>query len=490
VLNPGDVGQSGLTLEIGDVLAGLTVNAGLADTSIVPLGSVIIEYTLSATGEEFGDRPVIVTVSSNEGGHATAQFNVSIRPPQAKLVANPSSLSSGMLRSTSDEVRQTFVNFAVTNIGAGPTGGITVLTPTTPWLSLNTPRVLEPLGAGQSATIGLVLSPAFDLDLGLYTGSVVVNGSNTNVTVPFQFNNVSDGRGDLEIITEDEFSYFAEGLPKLAGATVNITDATTKALVATGTTDVDGSVVFLDLTEAYYDIEVRAEKHQTFRNAVQVIRGEHRVVRAFLSRQAVTYNWTVEPAEIEDEYIFTLDVVFETVVPQPVITIEPAYIDLNALNAEFTQIDFVITNHGLITTNNGRLHFQGNERFRFTPLVEDLGDITAQTSITVPVIIQDMNAGAGAIASAVDATSCFKVSGGVTSFYFCGRLVSIWTPIGFLNNLAHCLRDVDLPIALINPPGDDERPAAELWAQSANRAGGVVRDVICWLFEHLGGTDD
>ena len=49
---------------------------------------------------------------------------------------------------------------------------------------------------------------------------------------------------------------------------------------------------------------------------------------AFLSRETVQYIWTVTPTQIEDRTRITIETVFETVVPVPVVTMRPSVIDL------------------------------------------------------------------------------------------------------------------------------------------------------------------
>src|SRR4029450_2674317 len=112
------------------------------------------------------------------------------------------------------------------------------------------------------------------------------------------------------------------------------------------------------LVEAYYRVETRAEGHGDFRATVLLAAGRTNDVLAVLPRQTVQYLWTVVPTEIEDRTKITIETVFETVVPVPVVTIEPNVIDLAEIQGDEAQIDLKITNHGLIAAKETRVHFR------------------------------------------------------------------------------------------------------------------------------------
>ncbi|MSU37362.1 MAG: carboxypeptidase regulatory-like domain-containing protein [Pedosphaera sp.] len=82
---------------------------------------------------------------------------------------------------------------------------------------------------------------------------------------------MSEAKGDLRVDAVDGFTYFAEGSPHLAGAAVTVRDSVTQASVATGLTDTNGLFLADHLNEGYYEIEVTADKHTTYR-ATQLLR--------------------------------------------------------------------------------------------------------------------------------------------------------------------------------------------------------------------------
>jgi hypothetical protein len=93
-------------------------------------------------------------------------------------------------------------------------------------------------------------------------------------------------------------------------------------------------------------------------------------VQAFLPRNLVTYTWTVTPTQVADQTDITLQTTFEANVSAPVVTVDPGYVDLNTLDFSDgqAQIDYTITNHGLIAANHVRLNLPTDDPFySFTP---------------------------------------------------------------------------------------------------------------------------
>ena len=383
--NLSDLPLTGLAVALVSAPAGLTVTAELASgNSLAGVAKTALIYSVSpATPQAFGN--VTLRVTSTEGASVDVSLAVSVEPLRPRLVATPGTLVAGMVRG-----RQRIVEFKLANEGGIPTGPITVALPSAPWLSLATTNPLPPLAPGETnaTTVALMLTPAVDQTLGAYTGSLALNSSNASLTVPFNFRALSEAKGDLLITAVDELTYYAEGAPNLAGASVSVRDAVTGASVASGVTDANGQFFVAQLPEAYYELELTADKHTTYRGTQLVQAGQTNEVTAFLSRQTVTYTWTVEPIQIEDRYKITVETTFETVVPLPVVTIDPPVIDLAEITTAETQVMVTITNHGLIAANNTRLSFPTHPLWEFRPLLTQIGTLPAHSGLTIPLIIR------------------------------------------------------------------------------------------------------
>ncbi len=104
---------------------------------------------------------------------------------------------------------------------------------------------------------------------------------------------------DLLVTAEDEYTYFAEGSPRLAGAEVRVLDRF-NAVVNQSVTASDGSVKFECLREDSYKVVASGPQHRSESFTVSVVPGATASVAIFLPRTAVTYRFTVTPTPIRD----------------------------------------------------------------------------------------------------------------------------------------------------------------------------------------------
>jgi phage gp36-like protein len=354
-----------------------------APSELAPSAFAPVTYTVSAANDSVLTNPgAQIRFLSAEGAAVILPLNIEVVSQAPRLSATPAALNAGMLRGS-----QKIVEFEISNVGGTPTDELNVALPTAPWLALVTPAHVPSLAPGQRATVDLALTPAADLPLGPYTGTIVISSSATNLTIPFQFVAVSDLVGDVHVTVVDEFTFFAEGAPKVAGAAVTLTDPATNEIVRTGTTAANGELLFTGVREGYYYIDSRAPEHTSHRSTLLVTASQVTEVSVFLAREFISYTWIVTPTEIEDHYIFVLDVTFVTNVPAPVVTVEPASIDLSTLTDEVTQMNFTITNHGLIAADHVNLSFEADVVWQITPLAGYIGTLAAQQSVVIPVTI-------------------------------------------------------------------------------------------------------
>ncbi|MEI6341894.1 MAG: putative Ig domain-containing protein, partial [Verrucomicrobiota bacterium] len=396
--NLGDVGLTGIAANVVSVPAGMAVAFDSVPSSLPGLQRATVTYRLQPTNAAAAGA-VVLRIASSEGAWREVRLNVQVEPLRPRLVALPASLEAGMVVG-----EQELLEFDVVNVGGRESGPVQVLLPGVPWMALTSTNVLPGIPVGGTNRIGIVLTPARNLPLGPYTGTLALNASNASATVPFTFRAISTAVGDLVVDAVNEFTYYVEGAPHLAGANVVVRDAVTRTNVATGVTDTNGLFVVRGIAENHYEVEVTAEKHTTYRATHLLRPGITNRVQAFLSRQTVTYSWNVEPVQFEDRYRITIDTTFETVVPAPVVTIEPALIDLATIQGDDAVIDLKITNHGLIAAEQGKLRFGTHPRWLVTPLTSDIGMIPAKSSVTVPVRLSRLG-GAGFRRAALSGTS-------------------------------------------------------------------------------------
>ncbi len=373
---------SGIVATVQNASANITIQIDV-QPELGSLTSKSFSYTVTASDDSVSENEPDVLFTSNEGAEASLIFKIYITPGKPKLIAKPGYLESGMLRGN-----QKMIECEISNIGGAPANNLQVMIPNAPWLKLATSKHIDTLIPGGKAKIELLLNPDSDLLLGPYEGDILVAGDNTNLHIGFQFMAVSEAKGDLKVTVTDEFTYFADDKPNVAGASVTLKDAFEGKVITEGITDGNGIFLAEGIAEGHYKLEVKAEKHRAYNSTIEIIPGQVKDLKAFLSRQFVTYSWSVVPVELEDNYKVTLEAEFETHVPAPVVTVEPRIQVVPFFEGEIGTVEVTITNHGLIEAYGVTLDFDENEEYYVVPLIREIGLLPAMSSIVVPVKVR------------------------------------------------------------------------------------------------------
>jgi Ca2+-binding RTX toxin-like protein len=384
--NLSDVALSGLTGSAIGAPSNWTVNITPQKSTLAGDEEIAVNYSITVPDGSIRRDDLKLRLTSAEGITTDLPVTINVDPIVPKLVASTNIINSGMLRGS-----QTFVEVEVTNNGGDIAKNIMVLLPDAPWLALTSPTMIPTLAPGASTKVTIRLNPDANLPLTEYKGNLIldVEGNDGDLTVPFNFRAVSSAVGEVRINISDELTYFAEGAPKLKGATVNLLDYFSKEVIGTAVSDDTGFVDFSNIKEGNYSLEVKADKHSTFEQTIQLSAGEIENVDAFLSRQTVQYIWTVTPTEIQDKYNIAVESIFETNVPVPTLVIEPSSLDFTDLTTigQVKQVDMTVTNHGLIAANNIALNISNHPFYKVEPLLDNFGTIGAKSSLTIPVKI-------------------------------------------------------------------------------------------------------
>ncbi|MBI5388724.1 MAG: immunoglobulin domain-containing protein [Verrucomicrobia bacterium] len=430
--NLSEVALNGLAVDTVGLPQNLTATLSLSSNTLSANGAVALVYAFTATGLSPASAEFHLRVATGEGLTVELPISVTVEPLRPRLVAEPTALVAGMVRGS-----QRVVEFQVRNLGSAPSGPLNVALPGWSWFSLASTNPLPSLAPGSNTTVTLLLTPPSDLTLTEYHGQLALVGEAANLAVPFSVRALSEARGDLKLTAVDEYTYYAEGAPPVTNANVLVRDTLSGAVVTNGVTDNQGEFFVPQIMEGYYDIEVRATQHTSYRATRLLLAGQTNEVLAFLAREMVRYVWTVVPTEIEDRTRLTVETVFETVVPIPVVTVEPSSFDLSKLTNEFTQIDLVVTNHGLIAANNTRLYFGSDPLWKFTPLISQIGRLPARSSLRIPLAIQSLEQptgarlispasaqakGGGGGACSIPAGVCWEIVCGPFTNTYCGTI--------------------------------------------------------------------
>ncbi len=361
--------QLGVQLEVTNTLAGD--------------GTIQLAYTLNAAITNRATFQFRIHLASAEGVILDVPVNVSVVPLQAQLVANPSFLARSMVRGT-----QTILSFEVSNVGGAPSGPLNVMLPPLTWMSLASASNLPSMNPGDKITVTLALNPPEDLALIRYDGNLGVIGNGAGVVVPFQFRATSTAVGDLKVVVQDEYTFFVAEEPNVTNATVRVRDGITGDLIVEGNTTNVGTILFENIAEGSYSLEVLADRHGPYRGVVTIVPGVTNEATTFLTRQTVSYRWTVVPVEIQDTYKIVLESVFETEVPIPNVVVENPFIMPMVVVGLETQFEIKIRNEGLIAANGVQVTVPEDPNYIITPLVREIGVLPAKSAMSIPVTIR------------------------------------------------------------------------------------------------------
>ncbi|XP_048259395.1 uncharacterized protein LOC125384389 [Haliotis rufescens] len=160
---------------------------------------------------------------------------------------------------------------------------------------------LEP---GETATVVLVYTVPLDRQLGETDGSLLITSNDTSSTLTFTFYITSDDRHDIQVLVEDEYTYFAADKPLLAEAVVTLTQPR-RMFSKTFITNETGILNFDGIHADRYTLQVEAANH-TSKSVIIVVDGSTSTYRVFLQRTAVTYTWSVTKTTFEDNCLDAL----------------------------------------------------------------------------------------------------------------------------------------------------------------------------------------
>ncbi|MFZ4430958.1 MAG: CARDB domain-containing protein, partial [Phycisphaerales bacterium] len=398
VTNTGDLPLTGLAMTVAEAPPGLMVVGIPSGEPLLGQQSRTFDVAFSAAAEASpasGTWRLRFTTAQGAAGESTGNVEVAPLAPELAMVDASPVRANMLVHAEGASPIQTNVEVRIVNQGGSPTGPITVQLPVASWLSLATPNPMASIDPGQEGVLVLTLTPGRNLLNAdpRYPGTVVLRSQAAPLTVPFEFTAVATATSTLIVRTEDESTFYKETppdpFPPVRGAFVRVVRPDGSIVMASGLTDQNGEVRFDGLPEGDYYVEASADRHQPFRELVAVRGSEPVRVYPFLSFNAISYSWTVDPIQIEDRYRFTLEAVFETNVPFPVVEVLPRVIDLDDYaDGQPHQIDFTVINRGLIRAQQVQLTVGDSSDWIITTLNGEIGNLSPGRSVTVPAIIQ------------------------------------------------------------------------------------------------------
>lgn len=438
IINPGSLDLTGVSIELLQVPS--TCEAAINIPSNILGGATAqVEYTLKAIAPTIVDNweEIKARITSAEGVSLDVTIYFYSRTAQGKIVSETNNIVTTMTKGKSREYA-----IAITNIGRGNTGKITLVLPD--FIKSLSGNTLPALEQNDTLVIALNMTPTETMLLNVpVTGQIGVNCENGDgVPISFSITPVSSEIGKLTVDVCDEYTYYTNEAPHVKDAEVVIKHSATNAVVAQGHTD--GSGLFsAELPEGYYKLSVTAKNHDSYTNNVYVDPATETRKIINLSAQSITVDWKVEETEVEDEYEIITTVQYETNVPAPVVElIVPKSLPVDELGVgESLIFQAVLTNKGLITALDAELLLpEGFKRIKFEPLAQYTGlTIAPQESVSIPVKVTRVTAPSyskGSRLPNIDDDPCVGQPG-TLYFWDCG-LDRKWHRYGIAMQLGSC----------------------------------------------------
>jgi hypothetical protein len=428
----------------------VTLGNGTPDQSLAGSGTLTLAYEATASSLLTPSGSFTIDVTSADGASVEIPVSFTVEALEPDVVASPSDLQAGMVIGD-----QSIVQLTLTNQGGAASGALQVILPAqaagSAFLALGSAASIASLAPGASTQVTLLLTPPAGLPIGTYTGTIIVQGSSGSTTIPFTILNQSSATGGLDITTVDEYTYYAQGSPNLAGASISVISSLTGQVVETGVTSSDGTLDIASLPEGYYEINATASGHTPYDGTVLVSAGQTSDVTAFLSLQLVQTSFSVSPTSVQDNIQVQVNTTFEANVPAPVITASPMVFDVGPLTAlgDTEQVNLTLSNNGLVAALNMELNFGTHPYYSITPLISDIGTLAADSSITIPVILKRISVtDTGNIPCSISASVSWQLLAGTN------------------------LIDYSFPLAVINVQGDCAPGKGTLGGLLATSTGG------------------
>nr|XP_006822956.1 PREDICTED: uncharacterized protein LOC100371179 [Saccoglossus kowalevskii] len=393
---------------------------------------------MTASAPLSGTLSIIFITPEGTSAQLTVWLNFEAVTPV--LVALPSYLTGSVNRGS-----QKLFDITIQNVGQIPTTALIVDIPSEIDMTVVSFEV-DGISNGtevrilpdSSAVLVIAVTVPTDFSLGELNGRMTVSEDTVWVAVNFHILVTSSYKLDFTVAVEDEFTYFADGRPRVADAQIRLVNPQ-NGVSLTGMTNINGTVTFYDIHEAYYTVFASAAGHSSY-SAVILASSSTPELTIFLFRVAVSYTWTVSPTTFQDSYVVTLESTFEAEIPMPVVTIEPSNIDLLPLEeGRQDKIDFIVTNHGLIAAEGVTFTLPtGHPTLEFIKLVDDLGDLAANSSIVIPVDVRLKTS-----RRKRDSSSCYVAP--LDYFVMCGVPRTVSVVAHFIHTVLSCFTSTPTP---------------------------------------------
>ena len=358
--------------------------------------STNLQVTIWGDGTASGGGTLVLRLSS-DGGPAnswallTVKLSLVAAPPV--LDWTPSYVDTAV--AISDSISETLT---LTNRGFNALQNVSLAvlmtdgSPAPEWVRLNAAASVSELAGGGSYELSITFAPTSSVAEAAYEFKLHVTAANyPPADIPVYVGVDNSGVGAVLFHTIN--LYYQSGYTN-GGYVDGVGRARIWLKKDTGTqyetnlvTSVSsGMVTVADLPVGSYRFQVTADKHSTYSGRLWIKPGIVLAQEVFLEYNPVTVAWSVVPTTIQDQYNIVLTAMFDTIVPAPVVVIDPPSVTLPDMKAgDVYNGEFKIINHGLIRAEDVKLPPPADSamfKFEFLGTIPDV--LEAQQVVRVP----------------------------------------------------------------------------------------------------------
>jgi len=376
---------------------------GYSPDSSVPIGSGTFFFRLLGTG-------------SDGTSHSWQDIKVSYEVAEAApVLSTPSFVNTGARKpaESGSTVQPTLEKIDIGNIGTDSLENVKVSllntngTQCPSWISVLGAADLGSIAAGAKQTVQISISPDASVPetvagapATIQTFKLRIESSNATMReIPIYVTITSGANGKALLHVYDLFMGYSSasmspsqntsytGLP---GAQILLQNENTEEILPVYTTDKDGQILTGDLPVGCYKIKVTADKHSAYQGRLWIKPGITVTQEINLTYQTVSIEWEVVSTTIVDHYKVSLQATYETNVPAPVVTIEPASFEIPSMNSGDTYTgQFVVTNKGLIDAETFTFSAPANDEYFNYELMEGLpSKLSSNQQVVIPYKIK------------------------------------------------------------------------------------------------------
>lgn len=326
--------------------------------------STMIDFIADDTAPTTGSI-YLVALADDSKDLIRGKVKIDYQLEQAKpaLYATPNSIQTGLQQGSIVSA-----NISLGNKGLAEAKNVQIQlidennNPAPSWLFIASDKIFESIGVNQQVPIQIVAQPDQTIMDGIYQFNLKISVNNHVIgTIPVRISVTQSQQGSVQFDIADIYTATLDKhnqpIPGVNGATIKLQNEAVLTEEYSLKSNNQGIALLENIPTGIYRYRVSAPNHMDMSGRIIIhpnsITNEH----VFLEYQTINIELGVTETIINDIYDIELNATFNTLVPAPVVLIEPLSINLGYLQFGEEKVgELTVTNYGLIEAKNVVLH--------------------------------------------------------------------------------------------------------------------------------------